>query len=370
MIEKISVNIPAQLKKDYSILIGAKLNHLPKLFSLKNFSKIVIVTDHIVKKHYATQLNIQLKKMGHQSILISFPPGEKFKNAITKEKIENKMLANHCDRNTLIVALGGGVVGDIAGFVAATFLRGIAYVQIPTTLLAMIDSSIGGKTGINTTQGKNLIGAIYQPKCVMMDINTLKTLSKTAKINGIVEALKIFLTHDAKSFRYTQLHLKKILNGDPLFLKNMIKRAVKIKADVVFRDEKENGERSLLNFGHTIGHALEKVSQYQLLHGYAVAYGILIEATLSYLLGLLDVKELLYIQYIFSELGINGKDLKKYPLKKILSAIKYDKKIKNNKPHYILLEKMGYAYISKGQYTHSISDKMIQQAFQYVFEEV
>lgn len=354
----------------YPIHIGVNLFKIAVLFSLKPFNKIVIITDHVVKKQYALSLNKQLKKSGHDTLLLSFPAGEKFKNSETKQKLENTMLLHRCDRDTLIIALGGGVVGDMAGFIAATFLRGVAYIQIPTTLLAMVDSSVGGKTAINTQYGKNLIGAIYQPQCVIADVNTLKTISKKARINGLIEAIKMFLTHDAKSFYYTQSHLSHLVQGKSYFLKNIIARAVNIKLKVVERDEKEKNERVLLNFGHTIGHALEKISNYVLPHGYAVGYGILVEATISHQLGFLDKQQLLIIQDVMSELGIHGDYLKKFDIVKLLQATRNDKKSSFNQVKYILLKKIGSAYIVKKNYSHSVSDKMVRQAFKDVVEEV
>lgn len=364
------INIAAKPAANYPILIGANLLDLPLLLPLKSFNKIVIITDNVVKKWYGIPLDKQLKKTGHDSLLLSFPSGETFKNNTTKQTIEKAMLLKHCDRDTLIVALGGGVVGDLAGFIAATFLRGVPYVQLPTTLLAMVDSSIGGKTGINTEEGKNLIGAIHQPLGVIADLTVLKTLSRTATINGLIEAIKMFLTHDALSFHYTALHLQSILNGEQELLKNVITRAVKIKAGVVERDEKETGERRLLNFGHTIGHALETISNYKLLHGYAVAYGILVEATLSHLLGFLDGPQLSSIKQLMSELGIHGKDLKQFDVTKMLQATKHDKKIRLNKVHYTLLQHIGRAHIFEGNYTLPVSDKKVKQAFAQTIAEV
>lgn len=370
MIHKIPVKITTKPNDNYPILIGASLLDVAVLFPLKQFTNIVIITDNVVKKRYALSLKKQLKKSGHDSLVLSFPPGEKFKNNNTKQKLENAMLLHCCDRDTLIVALGGGVVGDLAGFTAATYLRGVSYIQIPTTLLAMVDSSIGGKTAINTKYGKNLIGAIYQPKCVIADVSTLKTLSKKARINGLIEAIKIFITHDAKSFNYTASHLSEMIQGKEDVLKSVILRAVKIKSKVVGRDEIENGERALLNFGHTIGHALEKISHYKLLHGYAVAYGILVEATISHLLGLLDKQQLSIIKNILSKLGIHGKDLKRFDITKIIQATKNDKKVRFNSVHYVLLKKIGSAHISKGKYTHPVAEKLVKQAFKLTITEV
>jgi 3-dehydroquinate synthase len=365
---KLSMKLPTRPAIDYPINIGANIYDVSAWLPKKRFNQIVIITDNIVKKRYGFALQHSLKKAGHPCLLLSFPSGEKYKNSKTKQTIENAMLFHRCDRDTLILALGGGVVGDIAGFIAATYLRGISYIQMPTTLLAMVDSSVGGKTGMNTIHGKNLIGAIYQPLCVLADVSLLKSLSKKNMINGLIEAIKMFLTHDATSFYYTQLHLDHLINGSKNSLKQIVSRAVNIKADVVGRDEKEQGERSLLNFGHTIGHALEKISNYTLLHGYAVAYGILVEAALSQSLGLLNIEELSIIKNVMSRLGIHGVDLKKYPLAKVIQATKNDKKMRSGKVHYTLLQEIGSAHIKNGRYVHPVADKMVRYALKKTIE--
>jgi 3-dehydroquinate synthase len=368
MIHEIAVKIPRGSALHYPIKIGASLYDLATWFPKKTFSQIVIITDHTVKKQYGLNLHKYLKRAGHTSLILSFPAGEKFKNNKTKKSLENTMLLYRCDKYTLIVALGGGVVGDIAGFIAATYLRGIPYIQIPTSLLAMVDSSVGGKTGINTIHGKNLIGIIYQPVCVVADITLLKTLSKKNRINGLIEAIKMFLTCDSKSFYYTESHLDGIINGQELLLKEIVARAVKIKADVVSRDEKEKGERSVLNFGHTIGHALEKISNYTLLHGYAVAYGILVEATVSHILGFLDIKQLSIIKNLLTQLSIHGKYLKKYEIANLIQATKNDKKVRSGNVNYTLLLEIGGVYTISGNYVHPVPDKIVRQAFRKVIE--
>jgi 3-dehydroquinate synthase len=369
MIQKISMNLPVQQTRDCSIIIGTNLCEVTTWLPKLDFQQIVIITDHTVKQHYGLQLQNCLQQAGLNSLLFSFPAGEKLKNYKTKQMLEENMQLHHCNRDILIIALGGGVVGDLAGFIAANYLRGVPYIQIPTTLLAMVDSSIGGKTGINTNYGKNLIGAIYQPLCIIMDVGVLNTLSKKNIINGLIEAIKIFLTHDTESFYYTELHLHYLIKGQGILLKEIVYRAVKIKVAVVSRDEKEQGERSVLNFGHTIGHALEKISNYTLLHGYAVAYGILVEATISHLLGLLDSQALLTIKNLFGQLGIHGTNLKKYKQAEILQATRIDKKIRLGAVHYTLLKDIGSAYINHGNYVHSVTDMIVNLAIKKTIEE-
>lgn len=368
MIQQISVT-PIPQRINYSIIMGINLYDFTAWLPKQTFQKIVIITDDTVKNHYGLKLQKNLHQAGYNSVLFSFPAGEKFKNYNTKQMIEHSMQLECCNRDTLIIALGGGVVGDLAGFIAASYLRGVPYIQIPTSLMAMIDSSVGGKTGINTIQGKNLIGVVYQPLCVVMDVRLLKTLSKKNRINGLIEAIKIFLIYDPEAFRYTESHLQCLIKGEVKLLKEIVFRAVKIKATVVSRDEKEQGERSTLNFGHTIGHALEKISNYSLLHGYAVAYGILVEANISYLLGLLDKPSLLEIKNMLQQLDIHGKNLQKYKKTQLIQATKMDKKVLSGKVHYILLSKIGSIYISNGHYVHPVTDKIVKQAIKKTIED-
>lgn len=368
MNHKISVNIPNKPWTEYSIIIGKSISQFTSYLP-KKIQHIVIITDNRVKKYYGLDLQKRLKKNYPSCLLLSFPPGEKFKNNTTKQLIENAMLRNRCARDTLIIALGGGVVGDLSGFIASTYLRGIPYIQIPTTLLAMVDSSIGGKTAINTAYGKNLIGTIYQPAKVIIDITLLQSLSKKNIINGLIEAIKMFLTYDATSFNYTKLHLNQLINGDTFFLKKIVSRAVSIKAAVIGRDEKDNGERSVLNFGHTFGHALEKISNYTVLHGYAVGYGILVEATISHMLDLLNKEQLQIIKQLLAQLDIYGKYLKKYDISKLICVMKHDKKMRQQKIHYTLLSKIGSAYVINGNYVHPVADEIVRHAFKNIIQE-
>lgn len=362
MIKKISVSIPANKALTYPVLIGVGLLNHPTWIP-KNYSKIVVVTDNNVKKHYAKRFMALLKNNGYEVILLAFPSGERYKNIRTKNKLEEEMLKQLCDRDTLILALGGGVVGDVAGFVAATYMRGIAFIQIPTTMLAMVDSSIGGKTGIDTPQGKNLIGAYWQPKAVIADISCLHTLPKKHLVNGLIEALKVFLIQDAKSFNYFKNNLEAILDGNKMILTNIVKKAATIKINVVQKDERENNLRAILNFGHTIGHALELVSNYKLLHGYAVAYGILVEAKMAELMGILSSQNFLIIEAILNALHISSKHLKKWDVNKIIEATSLDKKSKNKKVNYVLLKNIGDIYRYNNSYVHSVSKRTVKKAF-------
>lgn len=366
---KVWVNIPPAPAISYPILMHGELLQQAHIWlSKKNkFEKIVVITDHIVKKLYGRDLVHSLRQQGWQVILLAFRAGESSKNQQTKQYLENKMLQRGCNRNTLCLALGGGVVGDVAGFVAATYLRGIPMMQIPTSLLAMVDSSVGGKTAIDTVYGKNLIGTFWQPMAVIADIHCLKSLPKKQLINGLIEAIKMALTSDHKGYEFIQKRLRNCLAGDEKTLQNVIQRAVKIKAAIVSQDEREkNGLRLVLNFGHTIGHALEKVTGYKILHGYAVGYGILVEAKIAELLGILSSADFLAITALFSNLGIYAQDLKKYSIKALINAAKLDKKIKSGKTHYVLLKKIGQVCIEPETYTYPVADNIVQRAFQQI----
>jgi 3-dehydroquinate synthase len=366
--KKLLVQIPQKQGNTYPILIEQNLLQNPKTWSTltKGYDHIVIITDHRVKKQYGNALAHYLTTKKHTVQLLSFPAGEKSKQQQTKQYLEEKMLRARCNRNTLCLALGGGVVGDLAGFLAATYMRGITYVQIPTTLLAMVDSSVGGKTAIDTPFGKNLIGAFWQPKAVLADLACLKTLSQKHLINGFVEAIKMFLTSDLKSLQYAIKNLNDVLSCDQKILANIIHRAVAIKAGVVEKDERENHQRMVLNFGHTIGHAIEQLSDYKMLHGYAVGYGILVEAKMSEILGFLSSKHYFIIQALFAKLGITGQALKKTNIDKIIKLTKLDKKVKTGKVNYVLLKVLGQVVEEKNKFAHPVSDSIVKQAFSKV----
>jgi len=359
---EIILRLPVKQVANYPIKIQENLFPHPDQWLPDNCNnkKLVIITDDNINKIYGAKLFEIFNKYDY--LIISFSPGEMKKNYQTKQFIENKMLQNNCDRESIILAIGGGVVGDLAGFVAATYMRGISYIQIPTTLLAMIDSSIGGKTGINTEQGKNLIGAFWQPLSVVIDTNFLSTLSLEHIINGLIEAIKIFLTSDQDSFYYLNNHVDDILQNNFFSLKNIIERAVQLKVDIVTQDERESGPRMILNFGHTIGHALEKVLNYNILHGYAVGLGILVEVKISELLGLLKSEDYQIIRELFLKLNISGEQLKEININEIILATQSDKKNLKNTVRYVLLKNIGEVYTKNKLIVHPVSDDIVKQA--------
>lgn len=361
MKNQIQVKINPKKACHYPVLIESQLIEKPTHWIPRKYKNIVIITDNKVRKIYADPLLNALKQCN--TLLISFPAGEKYKNIKTKLYIEDQMLSNHYGKDSLIIALGGGVVGDIARFVAATYMRGIPYIQVPTTLLAMVDSSIGGKTGIDTPHGKNMIGALWQPKAVIADLHCLKTLSKKQIINGLVESIKMFLTNDLKSFKFVRANLENILLADKSLLKDIVQKSIKVKSGIIKNDEHDNHQRMVLNFGHTIGHALEKITNYMIMHGYAVGLGILVEAKISECWGILSHNSFRIIESVFADLGITANDLKKFNITSILQATKHDKKIKSNQVRYVLLQDIGKIYKQKSQIIHSIPDSFVKQTF-------
>lgn len=363
MATQIEIVLPGAVASSYQIQIGSGLLDNILHWMPKSVGVVVIITDDYVKKQYAYLIENVLKKAGYKVLLLSFPCGEKSKNSRTKAKLEEKMLENGCGRDSVILAVGGGVVGDLAGFIAATFMRGIPYIQIPTTLLAMVDSSVGGKTAIDTPQGKNLIGAFWQPIAVISDIQCLKTLPQKQIINGLIEALKIYLTSDVDSLDYLQEHLEEILKGNDETLATLVHRAVKLKAEIVQQDEKEHHQRAILNFGHTIGHALEILSDYQLLHGYAVALGILVEAKIAQLMGHLEQKQYRLIQSILERLYILASDLKTFDVEAVIKNTQLDKKNRAGLVHYVLLNNVGGVYEKNNQFAHPVPDDVVRRAF-------
>lgn len=360
----IAISLKPKPMKRYDIWIGTELlSHVTHYFpKTSSQHTVVIITDHTVKKYYAAALQNVLQAQGYRSLVFSFAAGEQYKTAVTKASLEQKMFAAHCDRDTLIVALGGGVVGDLAGFIAATYMRGIAYIQMPTSLLAMIDSSVGGKTGINTDAGKNLIGAFWQPQAVISDLSLLDSLPKKQLHNGLFEAVKIFLTCDKKYFDECDKKLSLLLKRDLNALGHIVHRAVQLKAQVVAQDEQEKNLRMILNFGHTIGHALEQLSNYKILHGYAVGLGMLVEAQISVLLGYLSNEAFEQIYAVITKLGVTLNDLKKFAATDIIRLTKLDKKNKQQTVQYILLNGIGSVKYENNRTSHPVPDHLVRRA--------
>ncbi len=359
------LTLPQRAATSYPIFLDAKI--IEVLESLVTHEEqLVIITDHRVKKIYGTSLHRELLERGFHVLLFSFEAGEQSKTSKTKEELELAMLQAACGRKSVIIALGGGVVGDIAGFVAATYLRGIDYIQVPTTLLAMIDSSIGGKTGVNTIYGKNLLGAFWQPRALLIDLDFLKTLSQQQLINGLVEAIKIFLTSDREAFLMVCNQIDLLLEADSTTLRWVIQRALKHKVAIVQRDERESNERMVLNFGHTIGHALEHLSNYKIMHGYAVGLGILVELKISQLLGFLPQEEFNIVTDLFARLKITPAIIAKIDPKDLLRATLHDKKNLAGSTRYVLLDQLGVVRKKGEAFLHFLDDTIVLRALKEI----
>ena len=331
--------------RSYAIKVGGGL--LSRLGAecaqLKPGQRCAVITDSNVGKRFAKAALKSLATSGFAPVLITIPAGEKSKRLAVVEKCFDQLAAHRLERKSFIVALGGGVVGDLAGFVAATYLRGIPFVQVPTTLLAQVDSSVGGKTGVNLAAGKNLVGAFYQPRLVLCDLDTLKTLPKREYVSGLAEVIKYGVIYDAVLFAQLERNLPKLLQRDEATLRSVIARCCEIKADVVGQDETESGLRAILNFGHTIGHAIENSSGYgKFLHGEAIAIGQVAAAKLSQKILGLPSGDAGRIEQLFVHAGLPVKlKLDSVRRKKLLAAMKLDKKTSGGEVKFVLAKKIG-----------------------------
>jgi len=349
MNNEIAVNLG---DKSYKIRIGAgEINHLRNFLTQKNYSKIFIITDENVAKLHLAKLHSVLQGFELTTTIVA--SGEQTKSFGALEKTCEEILQQNIDRKSLIIAFGGGVVGDLAGFIASILLRGIDFLQVPTTLLACVDSSVGGKTAINSKFGKNLIGSFYQPKLVICDLDFLQTLPAREFRAGYAEVLKYGLIEDKKFFDFLDQNLEKIFLKDTKTLQEIITKSCENKARIVSQDEKENGVRALLNFGHTFAHTFENELNYSndLLHGEAVGIGMLMAAKMSQNLGMIDYAQFEIIKKHIEKSGLNI-DLKQirknWDQKNLVGHLYKDKKTEHKNLTFILLEKIGQAVIKKG----------------------
>jgi len=306
-------------------------------------ARCAIITDTNVGKRYAKAVFNSLATAGFSPVLVIVQPGEAAKSLKTVQACYDQLALHRLERRSFIVALGGGVVGDMAGFLAATYLRGIAFVQVPTTLLAQVDSSVGGKVGVNLKAGKNLVGAFYQPKLVLCDLETLKTLPDREFRAGLAEVIKYGIIYDARLFAQIEHDLPKLLRRDPKTLAVNIARCCEIKAEVVGKDETDGGPRAILNFGHTIGHAIENISGYgKFLHGEAISIGQVAAAKLSHAVLGLPEHDVARIENIFRRVGLPVQTgLNSSKRQKLFHAMRLDKKVSGGEIKFVLAEKIG-----------------------------
>lgn len=335
-------------KDSYSIIIDRGiLSQVGTLISkIISPRKAIIITDKIVEPLYGNVVLNSLSECKFDVKLVSLEPGEEQKSMAMAEVLYESLFDHEMDRKSLIVALGGGVLGDLTGFVASTFMRGIPFIQIPTTLLAQVDSSIGGKVAVNHPRGKNMIGCFYQPKAVFIDTDTLRTLPKAEITAGMVEVIKYGMIKDAAFFEYIEKHLPEILELEPAVLEEIIYNSCKVKTHVVELDEKEEGMRAILNYGHTIGHALEALTSYKKYrHGDAVAMGMICASKIAMEMNLADESVLKRQESLFVKLGLSLKDTELNP-DDIVSILYQDKKTIGGKLRFVLPTEIGTVVIN------------------------
>ena len=334
-------------KPCYNIVFDTSFDELSSNIKELGFEgrKIAIVTDSNVKPLYSDNIKDTLKEISDKIFVYEIPAGEENKNLSQINEIYRFLIENHFDRHDLLIALGGGVVGDMTGFTAATYLRGIAYVQIPTTLLSQTDSSIGGKTGVDYEGYKNMVGAFYMPSLVYTNISTLNTLSDRQFASGFAEVMKHGLIKDQNFYTWLIENMYEISDKEPEVLMEMVKHSCEIKKAVVEKDPTEKGDRALLNFGHTLGHAIEKAKNFELFHGECVALGCVAAAFISWKKELISMEEYYEIRDMFVpfNLPISIEDV---DADEVIKLTKSDKKADSNKVKFVLLKGIGKAFIS------------------------
>ena len=305
--------------------------------------RCAILTDTHVAALYARKAELSLRSAGFEPVTITVPAGEKSKSLHQAGACFDALASARLERKSFIVALGGGVVGDLAGFLAATYLRGIAFVQVPTTLLAQVDSSVGGKVGINLPAGKNLVGAFYQPRLVLCDLATLGSLPNREFCAGLAEIIKYGIIYDANLFRFIEKELDSLLRRNLPILSKIVSRCCSIKSEVVTQDETESGLRAILNFGHTIGHGLEAISGYgKFLHGEAISIGQVAAAKISAQYAGLPKSEAGRIQNLFQRAGLPTQiRLNRSQWQRLLAAMRLDKKVSGGELKFVLAQRIG-----------------------------
>jgi 3-dehydroquinate synthase len=325
--------------------------------------RYVIITDSHLERQ-GESLQAAFRRRGLTCDFISFPAGEGSKSRRVRDEIEDGIIRLGAGRDTALVALGGGVVGDLVGFVAATFKRGVPYVQVPTTLIGMVDSSIGGKTGINHPAGKNLIGAFHQPSAVYIDVDYLKTLPDRHYASGLAEVIKCGVIADRGLFASLETHLDRILRREPDLMSRVIEACCLIKAKVVMDDPRESSRRKILNFGHTIGHAIETLSGFRLAHGEAVAIGMVAEARVAARLGMLSAAALARIARLCDATGLPTAVPPAFTPAAILQVARHDKKNRQGRVAYALPTRIGGMASEGGDYAVPVNDTLVTEILQ------
>ena len=345
--KRLRLELKQDTDRSYDVLVGRGI--LASLHSeiqrLGSFSSYGLVTDEVVKPLVAEPLQDQLRSHSIDTTLIALPPGESAKTMETVLDLCHQLLAQGFDRRSLLFAVGGGVVGDITGFAAAIYMRGIPYIQVPTTLLAQVDSSLGGKTGVDLPSAKNLLGAFHQPRLVLSDLDVLTSLSSEARRDGFAEVVKAALIEDPELFSILEKEGTDLLDTDNPLLETIIAKACEVKCRVVKRDEHESGLRRILNFGHTLGHALEAVTNYDITHGQAVAAGMTVAIRFSQRWAGLTKDEADRALDLIQKLGLPTDIPQNIDPETLLIPLEKDKKIQAGICQFVLLAEIGRAVI-------------------------
>ena len=341
----VSVEVPG---RSYDILIGPGIltEIAGDLMELDLSDHYVIVTDSNVEDLLGEDLLSILRSGGLRADLVSFAAGEDSKHMGTVVELARRMLGLGADRKTAVLALGGGVTGDVAGFLASIYMRGIPFVQLPTTLLAQVDSSVGGKTGVDLPEGKNLLGTFYQPRRVYADIGVLSTLPAAEIRNGLAEVVKYGMIRSPGLFRLLEERWWDVVNLEPEVTAEVVAQSCRIKAEVVAEDEREGGLRRILNFGHTIGHAVEAASDFQIPHGEAVAMGMVAASRLSVQKGLLQESVLRRLEDLLERFGLPTEIPGRLSPARLMDLMAHDKKKSGGKVHFVLCKGMGETLIT------------------------
>ena len=364
--ETININLKTNEDRSYPIKIAPGLISLVprEVKRLVPAHTYVIVTDSNVEALYGEGLLEGMKGEGLKAHLVSFPAGERNKTRETKRYVEDAMLQMKIGRDSALVALGGGVVGDLAGYVAATYLRGIPYVQVPTTIVAAVDSSVGGKTAVDTPHGKNLIGAFYQPRAVFIDTSTLATLPEREVRGGLAEVIKYGVISDAGLFSYLEENVLKVFSFEEEVLTRIVKRSCEIKGRVVEEDERESNLRKVLNFGHTVGHAVENALGYSIIHGEAISIGMAVEGKIALLMGLWKEEEQRRLIALLEKTGLPIRAEKELAPGGLIDIMKLDKKSRRGGIEMSLPVAMGEMKTADGGYGIRVKEQTILSALQ------
>ncbi len=354
VLARVRIDAPS---RSYEVVIGTGLLDDPATYEPIGAGGVaVVVSDPVVAGLFGERVVGRLRARFGVVALVALEDGEAGKTWAAVERILAGLLDAGADRHAVVFALGGGVVGDLAGFAAAIYMRGIAYVQLPTTLLAQVDSSVGGKTGCNLERGKNLVGAFHQPRLVVADLDTLATLPRRELVAGLAEVIKYGAVADPAFFDWLEGHLDELLHGRPDALAFAVRRSCELKADVVGRDEREAGVRAILNFGHTFGHAIEAATGFgRWLHGEAVGCGMVLAADLSFRLGLLDERAARRVATLVERAGLPTR-LPAVPAATLVEWMQHDKKSEGGAPRFVVLEALGRAQV------RAVDDRLVRAA--------